>query len=99
MSDIEPILKELTINSKVLVRVMASPGKPRTKLKKIVQTDFKNDTLWVLYVDVAAEPVRGDANKELCIYLTKLFSNHTVTLRSGQSSREKYFLIHTIHEQ
>lgn len=96
MSDYRALLEDLSIRSTMIVKVMASPGKPVTKLKRVVEVELQNNRVWILYIDVAATPARGDANKELCIFLAKLFSHCLITLKSGHTSKEKYFLISTL---
>lgn len=72
---------------------MVTPNKQRTKLKKVVRSEHYQDFIWILYVDIVAQPERGEANKELCTFLAKLFYEHTVHMTSGHTSKEKYFLL------
>ena len=69
--------------SGVFLSCHVQPGAKRTAVSGVYGTSLK--------IALAAPPVDGKANKELCVYLAKKLglAKSAVTLVSGQTSRDK----------
>ena len=69
--------------SGVFLSCHVQPGAKRTAVSGVYGTSLK--------IALAAPPVDGKANKELCVFLAKKLglAKNAVTLVSGQTSRDK----------
>ena len=69
--------------SGVFLSCHVQPGAKRTAISGVYGTSLK--------IALAAPPVDGKANKELCVFLAKKLglAKSAVTLVSGQTSRDK----------
>ncbi|MDD6337475.1 MAG: DUF167 domain-containing protein [Lentisphaeria bacterium] len=72
-----------TNGSGVFLSCHVQPGAKRTAVSGVYGTSLK--------IALAAPPVDGKANKELCVFLAKKLglAKSAVTLVSGQTSRDK----------
>ena len=72
-----------TSESGVFLSCHVQPGAKRTAIAGVYGTALK--------ISLAAPPVDGKANKELCVFLAKKLglAKSAVTLVSGQTSRDK----------
>jgi hypothetical protein len=79
--ELAPLIR--TNDSGVFLSCHVQPGAKRTAVAGIYGTALK--------VSLAAPPVDGKANKELCVFLAKRLKlpKSAVSLVSGQTSRDK----------
>ena len=81
---VETLTPLIRINeSGVFLSCHVQPGAKRTAVAGVYGTALK--------ISLAAPPVDGKANKELCVFLAKMLKlpKSAVTLVSGQTSRDK----------
>ena len=73
--------------SGVFLSCHVQPGAKRTAVSGVYGTSLK--------IALAAPPVDGKANKELCVFLAKKLglAKSAVTLVSGQTSRDKVVVL------
>ena len=73
--------------SGVFLSCHVQPGAKRTAVSGVYGTSLK--------IALAAPPVDGKANRELCVYLAKKLglAKSAVTLVSGQTSRDKVVVL------
>jgi hypothetical protein len=79
-------------NTSLLLKVAVKPG---SKQNNIVQLDPHIEEM---SVQVAAPPVDGEANQELCEYIAKVLTlrKSQVSVHAGQKSRNKVLMISEI---
>lgn len=71
----------------IIIRIIAKPNAKRTALLKITEQE--------LHVAVHAKPQKGDANKELLVFLSQLFAvpKTKIILKTGEHSKYKQFMM------
>ena len=81
IESITPLIRDN--GSGVFLSCHVQPGAKRTAVAGVYGTALK--------ISLAAPPVDGKANKELCVFLAKKLglAKSAVTLVSGQTSRDK----------
>ena len=80
--------KQLAGKNELYLRVKVSPSSPKTLVKAVLDDE-------TIKIDIAAPPIKGEANKELIKFLAKEFAVNvnSVKIINGKTSRIKLIKI------
>lgn len=84
---LKPFKKELEKNKKIFLKIKVVTGKPKTKIKEIMNS--------VIKINISAHPEKGRANIELMNFLGKSFNvqKDNIKIISGKTNKVKLIKI------